>query len=66
MHIPHLLGVEGPGTMHGGAVVPHHQIPLLPFMCIDKRALGGVLDQVAQQGARLRDRPADDGARMGG
>ena len=66
MHIPHLLGVEGPGAMHRSAVVPHHQIPLLPFMCIDQRALGGVLDQVAQQSTRLRDRPADDGASMGG
>jgi hypothetical protein len=63
-HVARLLGGERAAAVHGLAVVPHHQIADRPFMRVDELALGGVLDQVAQEGARLGDPPADDGPGM--
>ncbi len=65
VHVAHLFRIERTRTVHGGPVVPHHQVPLLPFVRIDELTLRGVLDQVAQQGAGFRHRPADDGAGVG-
>src|SRR6266849_10404997 len=65
-HVARLVRREGPGTVHGLTVVPHHQITHPPLVGIDELALGGVLDQVAQEKARLRHRPADDTPRVRG
>src|ERR1700722_811795 len=51
MHVADFLRIERAGAMHGGSIVPHHEVPLLPFVGIDELALRGVLDEVAQEGA---------------
>src|ERR1700750_1100209 len=61
-HVAHLGLVVAAHTMHDLAVLPHHQIPLPPPGRIDELRLRGVLRQVADEGARLRHRPADDRA----
>src|ERR1700726_3058697 len=58
--IAYLALVEGAAAVHRAAVVPDDQIALAPFVTIDKRGLGGVLDQVAQQQAAVGHGPADD------
>ena len=35
--------------MHSAAVIPHHQIELIPFVAIDKLTLRSVLDQFADE-----------------
>src|SRR5689334_7247212 len=61
-HAPHVAGVlavlEGPGAMQGAAVVPHDEVVLAPGVAVDEPTLGGVLREVADQGQRLRHRPA--------
>ena len=52
------------GAVHGRAVVPDHQVPLPPGMGISESRLRRVFGQVADEGARLRHRPADDAADM--
>ena len=52
--------------MHGLAVVPHHQVADPPLVGVDELPLGRVLDQVAQEAARLGHRPADDRAGVRG
>src|ERR1700704_238107 len=64
-HVADLIAVvEAAGTVHRLAVVPHHEIAGPPDMRIDEFALRRVLGQVAQEYARLGDRPALDGAGM--
>ncbi|HEY4041271.1 MAG TPA: hypothetical protein VGM32_05415 [Rhodopila sp.] len=60
MHVADFLWIEWAGAVHGGPIVPHDQIPLLPLMGVGELALRGVLDQVAEQGARIRHWPTDD------
>src|SRR5262245_15678813 len=52
--------LEGARAMHGGPVVPDHEIADAPGVAIDELGLGGVLDQVPQQQPALGYRPADD------
>src|SRR5712691_10031020 len=52
---------RGSGAVNGPAVVPHDEVADAPRVRVDEPRLSGVLDEVAQEGARLRDRPADDG-----
>ena len=47
------------GAVHGLAVVPHHEVADPPLVRVDELPLGGVLDEVTQEGARLRHRPAE-------
>src|SRR5258708_7501972 len=65
-HVAHLGVIVAPGTVHGDAVVPHHEVPRLPDMGIDELALGGVFGEVAQEGPRLGYRPALDAAGVAG
>src|SRR5215470_7371991 len=57
-HVTRLVDRERPGAMHGLTVVPHHQVADLPLVGVHEFALGRVLDQVTQEQASLRDRPA--------
>src|SRR6266446_3613153 len=52
--------VERPRAMHGGAIVPDHQVADPPFVTVDELPLGRVLRQVAQHQTPLRQRPVDD------
>jgi hypothetical protein len=53
------------GAMHGGAVVPDHQVVDPPLMGVGELGLRRVFGQVADEGACLGHRPADDGADVG-
>ena len=48
-HVPDLAIVITTGTVHGDSVVPHHQIPLVPDVNVNKLPLRGVFRQVAQE-----------------
>src|SRR6478752_8716124 len=61
-HVAHLGVIETTNTMHDLPVVPHHEIMLPPLVRVDELRLRRVLHQVADEGTRLRHRPADDGA----
>src|SRR2546426_4517787 len=61
-----LVRGKGPGAMRGSTIVPHHQVANAPGLGVDELPLGGVLDEVAQEGARLRHLPAQDAARVRG
>ncbi len=64
-HIAHLAQiVEAARAMHGGAIVPHHQIVRAPGMGIDEAGLRRVLHEVADEGARLGCGPANDATDM--
>src|SRR5215813_2076007 len=65
-HVARLVGRERAGAVHGLAVVPHDEVADPPLVRIDELALGGVLGQVAQEQPRLRQRPAQDRARVRG
>ena len=66
MHVAHLRRIERPRTVHGRLIVPDHQIKLSPLVRIHELSLRRVLDQIAQEGARLRNRPSDDRSGMRG
>src|ERR1700722_8178943 len=51
-------------AMHDLAVVPDHQVPGAPCVRVDKLRLRRVFGQIADEGAGLRYRPADDRADM--
>src|SRR5262249_7524104 len=57
--------VERHRTVHGGAIVPDHQVALAPLVPVHERALGRVLDQLAQEETPLGDRPVDDAGGVG-
>src|SRR3954454_4730719 len=59
-HVAHQALVEAAHPVHDLPVVPHHEIMTPPFVRIHKARLCRVLGQVAQEGARLGHRPADD------
>src|SRR5438094_670239 len=63
-HVARLVHGERPRPTHGAAVVPHHEVADAPAVRVDELPLCGVLDEVAQEGARLRHRPAQDAARV--
>src|ERR1700722_1704588 len=63
-HIAHLSVVEPSHAVHDLTIVPHHQVPLSPFVRIDELRLRCVLHQIADEGARLGYRPADDGTNV--
>src|SRR5258705_423565 len=52
--------VERPRAVHGGAIVPDHEIADAPGVAIDELRLGRVLRQIAKEQSPLRDRPVDD------
>ncbi len=56
--------VEGSGAVHGGAIVPDHQVADAPRVAVDELRLGRVLDQVAEEEPPLGDRPVDDPGRV--
>src|SRR3989442_2607001 len=62
-HVARLVDRERPGAVHGLAVVPHHQVADPPLGGVDEIPLGRMLDQVAQEQARLPPRPAQERAR---
>src|SRR5580698_10517206 len=66
MHVAHLRRIERSQTVHGRLIVPDHQIKLFPLVRIDKLSLRRVFDQIAQEGASLRNRPSDDRSGMRG
>src|SRR5260370_1134131 len=57
--------VETAHPVHGGAVVPDHEVVLRPAMGVDELGPGGVLREVADEGHRLGLRPTQDGPDMG-
>src|SRR5581483_11793691 len=59
-HVARLRFIEAAYTMHGLAVVPHHQVVLTPDMRVDERPLRGMFGQIADEIARLGHRPAHD------
>src|SRR5579872_7087992 len=63
-HVAHLGVIEPTHAVHDLAVVPHHQIPLPPLVRIDELRLRCMFHQVADESARLRHWPTDDGADM--
>ncbi len=65
-HVASFASVEPSGAMHGRSIVPHHQIAGSPAMAINELRLSRVFRQVAEKHSRLRDRPADECARVRG
>src|SRR5437870_703496 len=65
-HVAGLVGGERARPMHRLAVVPHDEVADAPGVGVDELPLGGVLDEVAQEEARLRHRPAHDRAGVRG
>src|SRR5579883_3512001 len=65
-HVPDFAAVKSARSVHGDAIVPDDEIMRPPDMRIDKFPLRCVLGQVAQEYLRLRYRPADNRAGMGG
>src|SRR5438067_2016055 len=65
-HVARLALVEAAHPVHRLAVVPDYEIVLPPAMGVDKLALRRVLGEIAQEIARFRHQPADNGAGMRG
>src|SRR5579859_3472052 len=61
-HVAGLRLIVAAHAVHDLTVVPHHQVPRAPRMCIDKLWLRRVFGQVADEGTCLRHRPANDRA----
>ena len=51
------IGREGPGAVHGAAVVPDDQIALAPLVPVDELPLGRVVRQVAGRDGGLGGAP---------
>ena len=64
-HVTRLARWKATHSMHGLAVIPHHQIAEAPFMGMNKPALRRVLGQLANEVPGLGHLPADDSADMG-
>src|SRR5215475_5874765 len=58
--------VEAPRPVHGGAVVPDHEVTDPPDMAIDELRPGGVLGELAQEQATFGDRAPEDVAGVRG
>src|SRR5437660_11909707 len=56
--------VKRPRTMHGGAVVPNHEVSDAPRVAVDELRLRGVFHEVTQEESPLRDWPVDDSRRV--